>query len=251
VVPCPPLKTQQAIADYLDGETQRIDRLIAVQYGLVDLLNERIDALIKQRIAESPLTGGGSTTVAPLKRVLRKVNRGVAAGAPVVTAYRDGEVTARANRREEGYTLASNETTYQGVCKGDVVLHGLDGFSGAVGTSRVDGCCSPVYHVCEPLGSNDARYFARLLRVLALDGYLGAHATSVRERAVDLRNWALVGAVLVPVPPVAEQRTVGGLIDTALPIADTTSRISSRLQERRQALITAAVTGQLDIPEAA
>jgi type I restriction enzyme, S subunit len=242
---------QRSIADYLDRETQRIDRLMTAQHRLVHALNERIDALIKERIGATPLAGRSSTPIAPLKRLVRKVHRPYAEGSPVVTAYRDGEVNARVNRREEGYTLAASEANYQGVREGDVVVHGLDGFSGAIGTARVSGSCSPVYHVCEPLGSNDGRYVARLLRVLALDGYLGAHATSVRERAVDLRNWELLGAIPVPVAPPEEQRLVARLIEKSVPIADATARISARLEERRQAVITAAVGGQSPVAEAA
>lgn len=237
-----PLDVQRDIVERLDRETSAIERLIAQHDRLVRALNERIDALIKTQIANSALGGRNSIKTLPLKRLLRKVERPCTEGDPVVTAYRDGEVNARANRREEGYTLASSNATYQGVRKGDVVLHGLDGFSGAIGTARADGCCSPVYHVCEPLGDNDPRYFGRLLRVLALDGYLGAHATSVRERAVDLRNWDLVGAIRVPATPADEQMEAAKLIEKVVPIADSTGRVSARLRERRMAIITAALT---------
>ena len=214
-------------------------------------LNERVDALIRMQIARSALGGGNSVETLPLKRLLRKVVRPCAQGDQVVTAYRDGEVNARANRREEGYTLASSEATYQGVFKGDVVLHGLDGFSGAIGTAQADGCCSPVYHVCEPLGDNDPWYFGRLLRVLALDGYLGAHATSVRERAVDLRNWDLVGAIRMPATPVDDQMEAADLIQKVIPIVDCTSRVSAQLRERRMATITTALTDSRPIADAA
>ena len=247
----PPLATQRGIADYLDRHMERMDRLLASQRALVALLNERIDATVKGHVASSPLGGGNVLPAEPLKRLLRKVSRRFPDGAPVVTAYRDGEVNARANRREDGYTLASGDSTYQGVLSGDVVLHGLDGFAGAIGTARADGSCSPVYHVCEAIPPNVGPYMARLLRVLALDGYLGLHATSVRERAVDLRNWELVGSIRVPVAPSDAQVAVARLIDAAMPITAASMRIARLLQERREAVITAAVTGQLDIPEAA
>jgi type I restriction enzyme S subunit len=249
-IPLPPLESQRGVARSLDREMARIDRLLSRHDRLVRVLNERIDASLKEQVGRSALAGGNSADTAPLKRLLQKVERPYSDGAPVVTAYRDGEVNARANRREEGYTLASSEATYQGVRRGDVVLHGLDGFSGAVGTAQVDGCCSPVYHVCEPIEGNDPRYFGRLLRVLALDGYLGAHATSVRERAVDLRNWDLVGAIRVPAPPPDEQRAVAELIDRSVPIADATRRVSALLRERRTATITEAMTDMSTLPDA-
>ena len=245
------LDGQTAIADYLDRKTARIDASISAQLRLMGLLNERIDGMIKGHIGESDLAHCRGRQSVPLRRVLRKVWRPFQTGAPVITAFRDGEVNARENRRAEGYTLAATDETYQGVSKGDVVIHGLDGFAGAIGRSRAAGCCSPVYHVAEPMPGNDARYVARLLRVLAIDGYVGLHATSVRERAVDLRNWALVGAVPVPLVSSHEQREVGNMIDALAPLAERTRRLDDLLCERRRALITAAVTGQLEVRVAA
>jgi len=244
-VPVPSIPHQRAIAAFLDRETTAIGAMMSNQRRLVSLLNERIDALIKIQIGLSAIAAPASGRTVPLKRILRKVMRPFEPGSPVVTAYRDGEVNARANRRAEGYTLASDESTYQGVTRGDVVIHGLDGFSGAIGECRVEGCCSPVYHVCEVIDKNFSAYIARMLRILALDGYIGAHATSVRERAVDLRNWALVGAIPVPIVAPDEQARVVGLIDRALAISEATTRIYSKLQERRQAVITAVITGQM------
>ncbi len=62
----------------------------------------------------------------PLRRVLRQLNRPVYKNDGVITAYRDGEVTLRSRRREEGYTLSDTEDGYQGVEPGDLVVHALD-----------------------------------------------------------------------------------------------------------------------------
>ena len=51
-VPCPPIPTQQAIADYLDRETARIDNLIAAKQRMVDLLEERLRVAISEATAE-------------------------------------------------------------------------------------------------------------------------------------------------------------------------------------------------------
>ena len=63
----------------------------------------------------------------------------------VITAFRDGQVTLRTNRRTEGFTNSLKEIGYQGVRKGDLVIHAMDGFAGAIGVSDSDGKCSPVY----------------------------------------------------------------------------------------------------------
>lgn len=50
----------------------------------------------------------------------------------VITCFRDGEVTLRKNRREDGFTFSDKEIGYQGIKKGDLVIHGMDGFAGAI-----------------------------------------------------------------------------------------------------------------------
>jgi type I restriction enzyme S subunit len=154
-------------------------------------------------------------------------------------------------RRAEGYTLsAATDPQGQYVHVNDVVVHGLDGFAGAIGTSEASGNCSPVYHVCVPVGDGDSRFLGRLLRLLALQGYLGNFATSTRERAVDFRNWDLFGRIPVPVVPAAEQQAIGELITKLRPLREAIERSAALAAERRQALITAAVTGQFDVSTA-
>lgn len=68
-----------------------------------------------------------------------------------------------------------------------------------------------MYHVCTPI-EGDGAFYGRLLRLLALDGYLGNFATSTRERAVDFRNWDLFGRIPLPVVPSRLQRTIGDQI---------------------------------------
>ena len=53
----------------------------------------------------------------------------------VITCFRDGEVTLRSKRREDGFTIATVEAGYQGIEPGDLVVHGMDGFAGAIGIS--------------------------------------------------------------------------------------------------------------------
>ncbi|WNM35802.1 restriction endonuclease subunit S [Streptomyces sp. Li-HN-5-11] len=251
-LPLPPLNEQHRIADFLDGELGKLNDLVAKKLRLVSLMDERIDSRVLQHVRSSklvhPSTGG---PVLPIRRALTKVTRPAVSNAGVITAYRDGQVTERSLRRAEGYTLsASTDPQGQHVQVGDIVVHGLDGFAGAIGTSEAVGNCSPVYHVCVPNGDNDARFMGRLLRLLALQGYLGNFATSTRERAVDFRNWDLFGRIPIPVVPPDEQREIGTWITRLRPLRELIARSVELATERRQALITAAVTGQFDVSTA-
>lgn len=238
---------QERIVKFLDTETAKIDHLIAKQRELLDLLRLRNEARW-----HAAFTGFTPVKTRPLKRLLVKLRRPVLEGSGVVTAFRDGEVTLRSNRREEGFTFSEAETGYQGVAAGDLVFHGLDGFAGAVGISDSDGQSTPVYHVCRLRDDEDnLRFIAYLLRYLGHSGFLAAQAPSVRQRAVDFRNWQTFGQIPLSLPdPEEQQRIVTELDKNAAEFLNTKTTIEKAielLQERRSALITAAVTGQIEV----
>lgn len=79
-----------------------------------------------------------------------KTDRTVRVEDEVITCFRDGTVTLRKNRRTSGFTESLKEIGYQGIRKGDLVIHAMDGSAGAIGVSDSDGKGSPVYSVCTP-----------------------------------------------------------------------------------------------------
>jgi type I restriction enzyme S subunit len=251
-LPEPPFPMQRAIADYLDAEISALDNLLAKKQRLVELLQERIDSAIMELVGQSAVVEGHRLGALPTRRRLAKLDRPPEPDAAVITAFRDGQVTARSLRRSEGFTESWTEgARVQGVLRGDVVVHGLDGFAGAIGRSESDGVCSPVYHVCSPIDGGDADFYGRMLRLLATTGYLGNFASSTRERAVDFRNWDLFGRIPIPVVEPAEQRRIGDRIRRLAPIRERVHRSEVLINERKHALITGAVTGQIEIPRAA
>jgi type I restriction enzyme, S subunit len=247
----PPLEEQRRIADFLDATTDFIDRLMGSQLRVLLLLEERVDAQILAILGRSLLVNQRGTPITPMRRVIQKLNRPVMPTSAIITAFRDGQVTSRAIRRNEGYTLAANaEPQGQGVEAGDIVIHGLDGFAGAIGDSEASGNCSPVYHVCIPIDGGSSAFCGRLLRLLALSDYLALFGASARERAVDFRNWQIFGHAPIPRVDPAVQHEIGNSITKIRPLREEINRFNERLAERRQALITAAVTGQIDVTTA-
>lgn len=246
----PPFDEQRRIVEYLDDETGRIDDFIAKQQSLIETLRERRVAIRDHHFAS--LQAKRSTTV---RRVLAPLNRPAVPGLGVVTAYRDGVVTLRSNRRDDGYTFSDSEHGYQEVRPGDLVFHALDGFAGAVGISDSHGVCTPVYHVCQVVSGDLPEYVAMLLRHLGTSGFLATQAPTVRERSVDFRNWQTFARVPLDLPSPGEQRAVvadilerTAQIDTLITKAEHFVELA---KERRAALITAAVTGQIDVRGAA
>ncbi|UYQ78203.1 hypothetical protein OF385_03315 [Glutamicibacter sp. JL.03c] len=242
----PETDEQRAIADYLDQETTQIDVLVATQEELIRLLRERQAAIAD---AEFQRTEGKRTMT--VRQTLVPLARRSVPGTGVVTAYRDGVVTLRTNRRADGYTMSAAEAGYQGVIPGDIVFHALDGFAGAVGIADSEGQCSPVYHVCSPRYDDDAEYLSLLIRYMGTSGFLSSQAPSTRQRSVDFRNWGTFARVPLVLPTVEHQKSFveeyrqqTTQIDTLIAKAEEHIALA---KERRSALITAAVTGQFDV----
>lgn len=166
-----------------------------------------------------------------------------------VTAFRDGQVTLRTNRRTDGFTNAIKEAGYQGVRKGDLVIHAMDAFAGAIGVSDSDGKCTPVYSCCLPSDEAVSEFYARCVRTMATTGYIESLSKGIRERSTDFR-WATFAEQRLPVPPRSEQKAIVSYLDRATMHIDNLVtkkiRFIELLSEKRQALIVHAVTKGLN-----
>ena len=183
------------------------------------------------------------------KRLFTKMQRPVRPEDEVVTCFRDGMVTLRKNRRLRGFTEATVESGYQGIRKGDLVIHGMDAFAGAIGVSDSDGKGTPVYNVCQPRPGVIARYYAHTVREMSRAQWILALAKGIRERSTDFR-YEMFGNQFVPLPPPDEQAAIVRFLDHANRKIDGFIRAKRKLigllNEQKQAIIHRAVTRGLD-----
>jgi type I restriction enzyme S subunit len=266
-VALPPSPTQRAIANFLDRKTAAIDRLIAAKERLIALLVEKRQALITRAVTRGldpnvPLKDSGIPWLGKIPEhwdvvrarfLYRQMNRSPTVDDGIVTAYRDGEVTLREKRRADGYTFAIKEAGYQRIEVGDLVIHSMDAFAGAIGVSDSIGKCTPEYVVCTPLdGDFNNHYYAAALRLMAKQDYVYVICPSVRERAPRFR-YARFKDVWLPVPPTAEQDDIAKEISRIPSVISSVSQALAeqvdRMREYRQTLISAAVTGKIDVRE--
>lgn len=246
-IPVPDMESQRRIVEFLDAELGRIDTLQTGLQRLADLVEERRLARLT-----SSFSSFDAAEKLKLKWILKKRSEEATPGSGTVTAFRDGQVTLRELRREDGYTFSETEDGYQAVHQGDLVFHGLDGFAGAVGIAEEGGNCSPVYHVCSLRNPDyDLTFIAKYLRYLGLSGYLATEAPNVRQRSVDFRNWDRFANLLLPFPQLEEQRRILASLSADLEkdesFVQQVTQMQDLLKERRTALITAAVTGELEV----
>jgi type I restriction enzyme S subunit len=184
------------------------------------------------------------------KYLFKELSRPIGEEDEVITAFRDGEVTLRTNRRTDGFTFSIKEIGYQGVRKGDLVIHQMDGFAGAIGVSDSDGKCSPVYSVCQPKMELNNYLYAQMLRHMAHSGYITSLAKGIRQRSTDFR-FNTFGEELLPIFSIDEQNRIYNYIKTKTLDIDFLVKKIKRLiqvfQEYRSSLISSAVTGKIDV----
>ena len=179
------------------------------------------------------------------KWLFRKMERPVLDSDEHITCFRDGTVTLRKNRRVRGFTESLKEIGYQGIRRGDLVIHNMDAFAGAIGVSDSDGKGTPVYSVCKPKLNVNAKYYASALREMARSQWIQALAKGIRERSTDFRFEGF-SSQRVPFPPLPEQDAIVRFLDHAdrriRRYIRAKQKLIALLEEQKQAIIHQAVT---------
>ena len=183
------------------------------------------------------------------KAVYKKLNRPTRSNDEVVTCFRDGVVTLRKNRRTTGFTESIKEIGYQGIRKGDLVIHVMDAFAGAIGVSDSDGKGTPVYSVCESKVDLNNYYYAYVIREMAKTGFIQSLYRGIRERSSDFRFEVFANQYL-PIPPLSEQDQIVKYLDHQLAkinkFIKTKKKLIAVLKEQKQAIINEVVTKGID-----
>lgn len=183
------------------------------------------------------------------KAVYKKLNRPTRSNDEVVTCFRDGVVTLRKNRRTTGFTESIKEIGYQGIRKGDLVIHVMDAFAGAIGVSDSDGKGTPVYSVCEAKVDLNNYYYAYVIREMAKTGFIQSLYRGIRERSSDFRFEVFANQYL-PIPPRSEQDQIVKYLDHQMAkinkFIKAKKKLIAVLKEQKQAIINEAVTKGLD-----
>ena len=258
----PPVTKQRIISAFLDSKCSEIDSIISDIQSQIEALEEYKRSVITEAVTKGldpdvEMRDSGVQWIGMMpthwdcqrgKYLLRYVQKPVRDDDGVITCFRDGEVTLRSNRREEGFTMADKEIGYQGIDVGDLVVHGMDGFAGSIGISDSKGKASPVLNVLDT--EQNKRYIMYYLRSMAYSDVFVALATGIRVRSCDLR-WNKLAELLYPMPPVEEQQAIVEHIDSVLErtnaiIADKKQQIET-IEEYKKSLIFEYVTGKKEV----
>ena len=262
-IPVAPIETQRRISDYLDIQCEKIEALIANIQQQVEVLESYKKTVITECVTKglNQSVDYKETNIQWIgkmpnhwkcvrgKYILKYIQKTTREDDGVITCFRDGEVTLRSNRREDGFTMADKEIGYQGIDVGDLVVHGMDGFAGAIGISDSRGKASPVLNVLDT--EQNKRYIMYYLRSMAYSDVFLAMSTGIRVRSCDLR-WNKLSELFYPVPPVDEQNRIVDHIDSVLCKVDAVITAKREqletLDEYKKTMIYEYVTGKKEVP---
>ena len=265
-IPIPPHSEQQAIVDYLKDKTLKIEQYVSArererellsslkQSEIANVVTKGLNPNVRMKDSGIPWIGmiPEHWDIKRAKFMFHKEKRNVRECDEVITCFRDGTVTLRKNRRTAGFTESLTEYGYQGIRKGDLVIHQMDAFAGSIGVSDSDGKGTSVYHCCTPFGNFDVHYYAYVLRRMAQSGFIQSLYRGIRERSSDFK-FPVFGNQYLPVPPIEEQQAIVQFIDNKRKkidqyMADLQAEIDY-LKEFKQRLISDVVTGQICVAE--
>jgi type I restriction enzyme S subunit len=260
----PPLGEQRTIAAFLDRETARINALVVKKERLIQLLQEKRTAVVNRAVTNGldpnvPMRDSGvgwlgtipaHWDVKPNRFLFDERNERGRDDLPILEVSIGSGVRVREFSDSKVEQRSDDLRTYKVAKAGDVSFNKMRMWQGAVGMTPVEGLVSPDYIVAQPRASTDPRYYTSLFRTptYMAEVYRWSHGI------VDDRNrlyWDDFKAIPSPVPPIKEQHAIALFLSSETrEIDDLMAKIRNaidRLSELRLALISAAVTGKIDV----
>ena len=272
LVPLPPIGEQRRIADFLDRETARTDALIDRQNQLIATLREGRTATITHAVTEglnpdAEMKDSGVRFLPPLPahwqvRAVKHLGQLITGSTPAtaeLTNYAEGVEGFPWFRPEDLDTsgrpsVASRMLTVSGRAtvpyfkSPAVLVVSIGATLGKIGYSEVDG--SSNQQITAIVGASNAKFVYYAL--VASHSQIWA---SSMGNTLPIISAGRLGAVRLPIPPADEQNQLAAFLDDQCAKIDTlikkATEVITVLGEYRSALITAAVTGKIDIRGAA
>ena len=275
-IPLPPLFEQHAIAGFLDRETARIDALVAKKERLIKLLQEKRTALITRAVTRglnpnATMKDSGVEWLGEipdhwdakrLKHIVSKIGSGKTPKGGAERYVTEGVMLLRSQNVHFGglhlgdvaYIDADTDSEMSGsrVQEGDVLLNITGASLGRGCVARLGGTDANVnQHVCilrADKQRDDADYLAFSMESQALQDQIFNNENGVSR---DAMNFEQIGDLVIARPPTQQQQAIAAFLDRETAKLDALiARIREaidRLRELRTALISAAVTGRIDV----
>jgi len=258
-VPVPALAQQKAIANYLDRETARIDALIEKKKRLTELASElvgsKIESVLDKFASNCPRPSLAYVLAAPITDGPHETPEFTESGVPFLSV--DNIQESQINFSDTRFISNEENVRFSRKSKprpGDVLLTKAAsvGKVALVATDLEFNIWSPIAILRPNHEILSSEYLWWLFRSPRIQMQLQLYATSNTQQNISMRD---LSSIRLDVPSLdAQVQCVNQLnkVDAwSRSLMTKISKDTDLLKERRQALITAAVTGELEIPEVA
>ena len=255
---------QRAIAALLDSEMVKIDALVAKKERLIELLQEKRTALITRAVTRGldpnvPMKDSGVEWLGeiPAHWNTEKINylfeRRKRQGFPTLTVlsvYREYGVIEKSSRDDNFNRTPEDLDAYQLVNPGDLVINKMKAWQGSLGIASLSGITSPDYVVYVPNHESNREFLHHLLRCKLMASVYLANSNGIRPSQWRLEPERFEDLVAL-LPPRTEQDQIAACLDRETAridsLIDKIRQAIHRSNEYRTALISAAVTGKIDV----
>jgi type I restriction enzyme S subunit len=266
-MPVPPPAEQTAIAAFLDRETCKIDALIAEQRRLIELLQEKRQAVISHAVTkgldpDAPMKDSGIEWLGmvpehwDVKRIgamFATVTESGSDELPILSvSIHDGvsDKEMSEDEMERKVTRSDDRSKYVRVAPRDLVYNMMRAWQGGFGTVTTEGMVSPAYVVARPRTDCETRFVELVLRTPQAIEQMRRCSRGITDFRMRL-YWDEFKCLVLPVPPKSDVSAIlegiEGMANQYTTLENEASAAIALLQERRSALISAAVTGQIDV----
>ena len=262
-IPMPPLDEQRRIAKYLDAKCAEIDALAADIQTQIDTLEQYKRSVITEAVTkglnpDAEMKDSGIFYMAPMNTAWRltkigyictKLSRPFNSEDTALICSNQGKVLIRPDNITG--IMVSEDNAMQGIHKGDIAIHGMDTWHGAIALSNYDGKITRVVHVCD--SAEDKRFIVYYLQHLAFQGVYKLISNGVRGNTSDFRSWDKVCDIYIAIPTSKEeQKAICDYLDMLCShvdeiVAQKQNQLST-LEAYKKSLIYEYVTGKKEVP---
>lgn len=261
-VPVPPIAEQERIADFLDSQCSQIDAISADIQKEIEILEQYKRSVITEAVTKglNPDAETKKSTIfymAPynsewhLSKIgyeCTKLARPFSPADMPLLCTNKGKVSPRPS--DMTGKMVSEDNAMQGIHKGDIAIHGMDTWHGAIAMSEYDGKITRVVHVCD--SKQDKRFIVYYLQQLAFNDVYKLISFGIRGNTSDFRSWDKVKDIYIPLPDIDEQRKISDNLDLKCryieDIVFEKKKQLDALDAYKKSLIYEYVTGKKEVP---
>ncbi len=267
--PLPPLHEQKAIATFLDEKTAQIDRAVAQNERLMDLLRERQQIVVQNAVTRGldpdvEMKDSGEDWIGEVPKHWEVVRNATIFqerkdpgenGLPILTVSIHSAVSKEELKEAEnirGKIRIEDKSNYKRVYPKDIVYNMMRAWQGAIGNVPTDGLVSPAYVTAFPKKKLNSSFLEHLFRTSLFIEEMNRFSKGIADfrKRLYWQEFKNLNAVL---PPLSEQSAIVAHIEAQATKTEKAISLleqqNKRLKEYKAVLIDRAVTGKINITD--